>query len=98
VMQALPTLGGNQGFATGVNSRDQVVGWAETTVHDPTCNSPQVLQFRAVLWQPQQGAMQQLPPLPGDSTSAATAINDKGQAVGISGIATSRWDASAHVT
>src|SRR5437762_1184110 len=40
VMQALPTLGGNQGFATGVNSRDQVVGWAETTVHDPTWNTP----------------------------------------------------------
>ena len=96
VMQALPTLGGNQGFATGVNSRDQVVGWAETTVHDPTCNSPQVLQFRAVLWQPQHGAMQQLPPLPGDSTSAATAINDKGQAVGISGdcdIAVGRFSA-----
>ncbi len=96
VMQALPTLGGNQGFATGVNSRDQVVGWAETAVHDPTCNSPQVLQFRAVLWQPQQGAMQQLPPLPGDSTSAATAINDKGQAVGISGdcdIAVGRFSA-----
>ncbi len=29
--------------------------------------------------------MQELPPLPGDSTSAATAMNDKGQVVGISG-------------
>jgi probable HAF family extracellular repeat protein len=29
--------------------------------------------------------MQELPPLPGDSTSAATAINDLGQVVGISG-------------
>jgi len=29
--------------------------------------------------------MQELPPLPGDSTSAATAINDRGQVVGISG-------------
>ena len=29
--------------------------------------------------------MQELPPLPGDSTSAATAINDHGQVVGISG-------------
>ena len=85
VMMPLPTLGGNQGFATGVNSRGQVVGWAETPVHDPTCNAPQVLQFRAVLWEPKQGVMQQLPPLPGDSTSAATAINEKGQVVGISG-------------
>src|SRR5260370_17025219 len=29
--------------------------------------------------------MKDLPPLPGDSTSAATAINDLGQVVGISG-------------
>jgi len=85
VMTALPTLGGDNGFATGVNSRGQVVGWAETRVHDPTCNAPQVLQFRAVLWEPRRGRMRQLPPLPGDSTSAATAINNRGQVVGISG-------------
>jgi len=85
VMTPLPTLGGNQGFATGVNSRGQVVGWAETPVRDPTCNTPQVLQFRAVLWDTRSGAMQQLAPYPGDSTSAATAINENGQAVGISG-------------
>lgn len=95
-MQALPTLGGNQGFATGVNNRGQVVGWAETPVHDPTCNSPQVLQFRAVLWGPASAALRQLPPLPGDSASAATAINDSGEAVGISGdcdIAVGRFSA-----
>lgn len=85
VMTKLPTLGGYQGFATGVNSRGQVVGWAETPVHDPTCNTPQVLQFRAVMWEPLNGTMQELPPLPGDSTSAATAINERGQVVGISG-------------
>jgi probable HAF family extracellular repeat protein len=68
-----------------VNERGQVVGWAETPVHDPTCNAPQVLQFRAALWEPATGTMRQLRPLPGDSTSAATAINDRGQAVGISG-------------
>ncbi len=63
----------------------QVVGWAENGVHDPTCNTAfQILQFRAVIWQP-NGTMQELPPLPGDSTSAATAINDLGQVVGISG-------------
>ncbi|HSB54085.1 MAG TPA: hypothetical protein VLD58_07000 [Gemmatimonadales bacterium] len=81
----LPTLGGNQGFATGVNSRGQVVGWAETAVHDPTCNSPQVLQFRAVMWEPRFGTRKELRPLPGDSASAATAINERGQVVGISG-------------
>ena len=84
-MTPLPTLGGYQGFATGVNSRGQVVGWAETPVHDPTCNLPQKLQFRAVLWQPLNGTMQELPPLHGDSTSAATAINERSQVVGISG-------------
>ena len=96
VMAPLPTLGGNQGFATGVNSRGQVVGWAETPVHDPTCNAPQVFQFRAVMWEPKRGTMQELRPLPGDSTSAATAINERGQAVGISGdcdIAVGRFSA-----
>jgi probable HAF family extracellular repeat protein len=84
-MKPLPTLGGPNGFATGVNARGQVVGWAETRVQDPTCNAPQVLQFRAVLWEPGKHRMRELAPLPGDSTSAATAINDRGQAVGISG-------------
>jgi probable HAF family extracellular repeat protein len=85
VMTSLPTLGGNQGFATSVNNRGQVVGWAETPVIDPTCNAPQVLQFRAVMWEPKKSTMMELRPLPGDSTSAATAINSKGQVVGISG-------------
>jgi probable HAF family extracellular repeat protein len=84
-MRALPTLGGYNGFATGANQRGQVVGWAENTVHDPTCNPPQVLQFRAVIWGP-RGRIQELPPLRGDTVSAATAINDRGQMVGISGI------------
>ncbi len=84
-MHELPTLGGTHGFATSVNSRGQVVGWAETTVEDPTCNDDQVLQFRAVLWEPKKDRHRELPPLRGDSTSAATAINDRGQAVGISG-------------
>jgi len=85
VMTALPTLGGNNGYAAAVNSRGQVVGWAETPVHDPTCDAPQVLQFRAVLWEPKRGLVQELPPLPGDAASAATAINARGQVVGISG-------------
>src|SRR6266700_2150618 len=84
VMTALPTLGGSNGFAAGVNDAGQVVGWAETPLHDPTCNAPQVLQFRAVLWEPKSRRTTELPPLSGDSTSAATAINAKGQVVGIS--------------
>ena len=84
-MRALPTLGGTHGFATGVNNVGEVVGWAETAVHDPTCSDQQVLQFRAVLWEPRRGTIQELPPFGHDSTSAATAINDHGQVVGISG-------------
>jgi probable HAF family extracellular repeat protein len=82
---ALPTLGGNNGIAAGVNNLGQVVGWAENTVHDPSCVAPQVLQFEAVLYGPGKNQIQSLPPLPGDPDSAATAINDSGQIVGISG-------------
>src|SRR5262249_43336516 len=85
VMNPLPTLGGNNGYAAGANNLGQVVGWAETPVHDPTCIAPQVLQFQAVIWGPRRGQIQQLPPLEGDPDSAATAINDRGQVVGISG-------------
>ena len=85
VMSALPTLGGNNGFATGANNHSQIVGWAENTVHDPTCVPPQVLQFRAVVWESDGNQIHELPPLPGDTSGAATAINDKGQIVGISG-------------
>ncbi|HYU93295.1 MAG TPA: hypothetical protein VEN95_07435 [Actinomycetota bacterium] len=85
-MKPLPTLGGNNGFAAGVNNRGLVVGWAENTVHDATCNAPQVLQFRAVLWDISHDQVRELSPLPGDTVSAATAINDQGQVVGISGI------------
>ena len=84
-MKALAPFGGTHSFATGINDDGQVVGWAETTVRDPTCNAPQVLQFRAVQWDAKNGGRRQLRPLHGDSTSAATAINDLGQVVGISG-------------
>jgi len=92
-LRALPTLGGYNGFATGTNDLGQTVGWAENNVHDSTCNLPQVLQFRAVMWGPGRDQIKELPPLPlqlgetvADTVSAATAINDRGQVVGISGI------------
>src|SRR3989441_10174453 len=85
-MTALPPFpGGYSSYATGINNRGQVVGWAENGIHDPTCDPTfQILQFRAAIWEP-NGEMRELSPLPGDSTSAATAINDRGQVVGISG-------------
>ncbi len=85
-MTALPTLGGNNGFATSINNRGQAVGWAENTVHDPTCVAPQVLQFEAVVWGPRPGQLQQLTPYGSDPDGSATGINDSGQVVGISGI------------
>ena len=87
-MRGLPNFpGGNNGFTTGANNLRQAVGWAENDVHDPTCVSPQVLQFRPAMWTlgpPDQ--IQDLPLMPGDSSGASTAINDNGQIVGISGI------------
>jgi probable HAF family extracellular repeat protein len=85
-MTPLRTLGGTHSFATGSNNLGQTVGWAENTVHDSTCVLPQVLQFRAVTWGPRKGQISELLPLPGDGVSAATALNDHGQVVGISGI------------
>src|SRR5213076_2805403 len=87
-MRGLPPFpGGNNGFATGANNLGQVVGWAENGVHDPNCCCTQVLQFRPAVWTlgpPDQ--IRDLPLIPGDSSGAATAINDNGQIVGISGI------------
>lgn len=90
-MRALnPLPGGNNSFATGTNNRMQTVGWAENGIHDPTCNnhgdSDQVLQFLPVVWGPGKNQMRTLPLMDGDSDGAATAINDRGDIVGISGL------------
>jgi probable HAF family extracellular repeat protein len=84
-MRPLPTLGGTNGFATGTNNLGETVGWAENTVHDTTCILPQVLQFKPVVWGPRHEAIHELPLIAGDTSGAATAINDRGQIVGISG-------------
>ncbi len=85
-MRALPTLGGNNGFATGANSRGQIVGWAETAVHDATCVPPQQLQFLPVVYGKKANEINPLPLPAGDTSGAATGINEQGQVVGISGI------------
>jgi probable HAF family extracellular repeat protein len=84
-MEALPTLGGANGYAAGNNHHGQTVGWAENKTLDPTCVAPQVLQFEAVTWEAGDHHIRILPPLPGDPDGAATANNDLGQVVGISG-------------
>jgi len=87
-MRGLPPFpGGNNGFATGANNLGQVVGWAENGVHDPNCCCTQVLQFLPAVWDIGSGdQIHDLPLIPGDTSGAATAINDNGQIVGISGI------------
>jgi len=84
-MRPLPTLGGTNGFATGTNNLGETVGWAENTVRDPSCILPQVLQFRPVVWGPRREQIHELPLAEGDTSGAATALNDRGQIVGISG-------------
>jgi probable HAF family extracellular repeat protein len=91
VMTALPPFpGGIDSYAAGLNNKGQVVGWAENGFRDPTCNNVapnrQFLQFEAVIWGPRLNQMTHLPPLSPDPDSAATAINDRGQVVGISGL------------
>jgi probable HAF family extracellular repeat protein len=86
IMKNLPTLGGDNGFATSVNNHNQVVGWAETSYKDPTCNAPQVLQFKGYIYDVASEKISALPSYPGDPDSTADFINDKGQIVGISGL------------
>jgi probable HAF family extracellular repeat protein len=87
VMRPLPTLGGHNGYAAGANNRREIVGWAENTIEDPvTCEAPRLMQFRPVVWGPGNGDIRELPLWAAEDTSgAATAINDAGQVVGISG-------------
>ena len=86
LMTALGTLGGNNSYAAGVNNRGQAVGWAENSTLDPTCLPPQMLDFEAVIWGPEQGDIQELPPLQGDTVAMATGINDNGLVIGRSGV------------
>jgi len=85
VMTALPTLGGNNAQALGINNRGQAVGMAEQNTQDPNCILPQVLDIQAVIWGPKTGEIQILPPLPGDISAWGIGINDAGQVVGLSG-------------
>jgi probable HAF family extracellular repeat protein len=85
-MRALGALpGGTNSFATGSNDLGQTVGWAENGIHDPKCIHPQVLQFKPVVWGPGRDEIRPLPLIEDDQSGAATALNDRGQIVGISG-------------
>ena len=87
VLTALPTLGGNNGQALGVNNRGQIVGQAETPNLDPC--SPFAQEVKAVIWQ--HGVVQEVLRPFGGTAAVANAINDNGQAVGISGCMTGNF-------
>jgi probable HAF family extracellular repeat protein len=65
VTTPLPTLGGNNSQAAGINDPGEVVGYAETSKADPNCPAPQVLQFRPVIWSGSH--IQAFPLYPGDA-------------------------------
>jgi len=90
-MIPLPTLGGNNGWAAGVNDQNEVVGVAENTVEEPTCVAPQVFQFKPVIWTGWQ--VHKLPTFPGDPVGVAFGINYWGQATGYSGNCTTDFHA-----
>jgi probable HAF family extracellular repeat protein len=85
-MRALPTLGGNNGQASAINNRGQIVGFAEDGTVDSSCpagttnNRTQL----PVLWENGKAKAKALPT--GDDPSGnALWINDKGQIVGFTG-------------
>lgn len=80
-MNALPTLGGNNGEASGINNLGQIAGMSETTTVDSGC-PPRPIRM-PVLWE--NGSVRPLPTLTGDTDGFAFGINNHGQVVGDSG-------------
>jgi len=83
MMTALPTLGGSNGAANFINSRGVVAGVVETALRDPGCPSPQVLQFKPVIWDSE--GVHELPTASGDLDGVAFSLNNNGQVIGASG-------------
>jgi uncharacterized membrane protein len=77
-LKALPTLGGNNGQASSINSRGLISGTAETAATDPGC--PPHLISLPVLWD--EGKPRALPTVDHDTDGDAFWVNDLGHAVG----------------
>jgi probable HAF family extracellular repeat protein len=85
---ALPTLGGNNGQASAINNRGQIVGISETTVQDSGCSPSKPGHIISpVFWE--RGEVRGLPTVAGDPDGFVQGMNDRGQAVGSSGTCTS---------
>jgi probable HAF family extracellular repeat protein len=87
-MTALPTLGGNNGEASAINDRGQIVGMAENGAVDSSCPAGTTnnrIQL-PVLWE--HGKIRALPTVEGDPDGFAFWINGHGQAAGFSGTCT----------
>jgi probable HAF family extracellular repeat protein len=88
VINALPTVGGNNGQASAINNRGQVAGYAENGMVDSTCpqGDPNNRVDLPVMWT--KGKAQALPTIGSDPDGVAYGINNQGQAVGYSGTCT----------
>jgi hypothetical protein len=90
-MTALPTLDnnhGNNGVAAAVNDLGEVVGAAENTTpgcptQNPKAYLSQYYQYKPVLWR--DHAIEELGTVEGDPVGMALAINNRGEAVGMTG-------------
>jgi uncharacterized membrane protein len=90
-MIALPTLDnnhGNNGVAAAINDFGEVAGAAENTTpgcptQNPAASLNQYYQYKPVLWR--NHAIEELATVGGDPVGTALAINDQGEAVGITG-------------
>jgi probable HAF family extracellular repeat protein len=82
-MSALPLLGGNNGQASAINIRGQIVGFSETATVDSGC--PPNLIRTPVLWKNGKAHPVPFPTFGKDPDGDAFAINDLGQAAGSSG-------------
>jgi uncharacterized membrane protein len=90
-MIALPTLDnnhGNNGVAAAINDFGEVVGAAENTTpgcptQNPVAYLNQYYQYKPVLWR--DHAIEELATVGGDPVGTALAINNHGEAVGMTG-------------